>query len=196
MTNDEMVLQLKQGNHIVFKIIFESLYPSLLAYVTSFTHNQQEAKDIVQNSFIILWNGRKKLKEKSCLKNYMFRLAHNLFINEYRKEKFKNKVYTDLKLTALNARISEDKAIGDQRSQKLLELIDELPPRCKEILKLNKNDGLKYQEISVLLGISVKTVESQMRIAFKKIRSGFNQHKFILFLFLKKILKTKKAVSV
>ncbi len=191
MNNDEMVLQIKQGNHAAFKTIFESFQPSLLAYVTTFTHNQQEAKDIVQNSFIILWNKRKKLQDKSSLKNYLFTVAHNLFINEYRKEQFKNKVFTDLKVSALNNRLTEDENIKDQRSERLLKLIDELPPRCKEILLLNKRDGFKYKEISTLLNISIKTVESQMRIAFVKIREGFKNDKFILFTIFKKFLKRK-----
>ena len=60
--------------------------------------------------------------------------------------------------------------------------IEALPPKCKEIIYLNKVQGIKYSEIANQLDISIKTVESQMRIAFKKIRKAFKEDKTILFL--------------
>lgn len=187
MNNKELVLKIKQGDHIAFKFIFKSIYSHLLAYVTTFTHDQQEAKDIVQNSFIILWNKRKELLEDSSLKNYLFTVAYNLYINQYRKNKFKLKVFNELKLEALNNRIPHDKTIQEQRSKKLVALIDKLPPRCKQIILLNKRDGLKYKEIAKTLNISVKTVETQMRIAYQKIRDGFKNKTFYLFIAIKNL---------
>ena len=52
--------------------------------------------------------------------------------------------------------------------------IDKLPPRCKLIFKLVKEDRLRYNEIADLLNISVKTIDSQMAIALKKISSAIN----------------------
>jgi len=192
MKNEDLVLRIKKNDHAAFEHIFKKLYPSLLAYVTTFTQDTQEAKDIVQNSFIILWNKRKDLLPNSSLKSYLFTVSYNLYITKYRKDQIKNKVFTELKFSALNNRITENENSKEKRTEKLLILIDELPPKCKEILLLNKRDGVKYKEISKRLNISIKTVESQMRIAFKKIRSGFKNDKFILMVILKKLINKKK----
>ncbi|WP_084532603.1 RNA polymerase sigma factor [Arenibacter palladensis] len=65
-------------------------------------------------------------------------------------------------------------------------IVAKLPPKCREILLLNKRDGLKYKEIALKLNVSEKTVESQMRIAFKKIRGEFkNDKQFFVIIFNK-----------
>lgn len=200
MNNKELVEKIKQSDHTAFEFIFKSIYGHLLAYVTTFTHNQDEAKDIVQNCFVILWSKRKELKEDSLIKNYLFTVAHNLYINKYRQDKLKLKIFNEIKFEALNNGISEDETTQEQKSKKLLELIEELPPRCKQILLLNKRDGIKYKEIAKILNISTKTVESQMRIAFQKIRDGFKNDHIFLFIsirnfFIKSNNKYKKSLD-
>jgi len=75
----------------------------------------------------------------------------------------------------------------EKRLEKLKAIIETLPEKCKEILLLNKMDGLKYREIAIKLNISIKTVEAQMRIAFQKIREGFKDNPLILFVLFKKL---------
>ena len=186
MNDSQLVLMLKSDDKKVFNEIFKQHYTPLLAYVVTFIGNPNEAKDIVQNSFIILWNKRKKLSDDSSLKNYLFTVARNLYITQYRKKATQLKFFDELKFNALNDRVIEDDTIANERSKRLLVLIEELPPKCKEILLLNKHEGLKYAEISQTLNISIKTVESQMRIAFKKIRLGFKKDGLYLFIAFKK----------
>ena len=185
MNDSQLALLLKSDDKKVFNHIFKQHYKPLLAYVVTFTGNKNRAKDIVQNSFIILWNKRKTLSDDSTLKSYLFTVAHNLYITQYRKKATQIKFFDELKYNALNERVTEDDTIAKERINKLLDLIDELPPKCKEILLLNKQEGLKYAEISETLNISIKTVESQMRIAFKKIRRGFKKEELYLFIAFK-----------
>ena len=185
MNDNQLVLMLKNDDRKVFNTIFKQHYRSLLAYVVTFTGNKNKAKDIVQDSFIVLWDKRKNLSEDSSLKNYLFTVAHNLYITQYRKKVTEIKFFDELKFNALNDRIFEDDTFTKERVKKLLDLIDELPPKCKEVLLLNKKEGLKYAEISKKLNISIKTVESQMRIAFKKIRLGFKKDELYLFMAFK-----------
>lgn len=172
-----IVNKLKKGDHAIFKIVFEELYPSVVAYVLTLTGDEAKAKDIAQNSFIALWEKRKKLREKSSLRPYLFKVAYNLYINQYHKEKFRKKVLEEFKYDALQKIISKEEDQDDDRQKRLQEIIDALPVKCRKILLLNKKDGKKYKDIAVLLNISVKTVESQMRIAYIKIREGFERGK-------------------
>ena len=161
-------------------------YESLVAYIKSFTLNSDEAKDIAQDCYVTLWSKRLELHEDSILKTYLFTLAYNRFIDQYRKNQNRRKAIETITIEALNDRINEDEAITKKRIQKLNELIESLPERCKTILILNKRDGLKYKDIAKTLNISEKTVESQMRIAFNKIREGFESTTLFLFFSLKR----------
>ena len=57
---------------------------------------------------------------------------------------------------------------------KILEAVNQLPPRCKLVYKFIKEDGLRYKEVAAILNISVKTIDNQLAIALKKIGAAIN----------------------
>ena len=189
MTDLKLISKIKKNDDIAFKLIFQKFYKPLLVFTKTFTHDEDKAKDIVQEAFIILWNKRKDLLENSSLKNYLFTIAHRLYIDQYRKDQYRNKVLDELKTSALKTRIHDDENEIQKKSKKLLMLVQNLPPRCKEILLLSKRDGLRYKEIALKLDISQKTVESQIRIAFQKIRAGYKNEGYFFVFFYRKIIK-------
>jgi RNA polymerase sigma-70 factor (ECF subfamily) len=164
----------------VFETTFKKLHPGLMAYATPLTNDRQEAKDIVQNAFVRLWERRNELLTVPTLKNYMYATVHNMFIDLYRKKQTKNNVLEHIKANALKSYIAEIDARQDEKIEFLKKQIENLPPRCRQILIMNKRDGMKYKEIARELNISVKSVESQMRIAFKRIRENFHDEAFVL----------------
>lgn len=170
-----------------FKKVFEQLYGPLLAYTKTLTNNHDQAKDIVQNCFITLWQKRPDLINSPSLKSFLFTTAYNSFIDLYRKNQRKNKILDDLKHKMAKENLIEEDNNSDYKIKRLKLIIAELPPKCKEILLLNKRDGLKYKEIAIRLNVSEKTVESQMRIAFKKIREEFRNDKQIFMIIMSDI---------
>src|SRR5690606_41848339 len=106
---------------------------------------------------------------------YIYYITYRGIIDHYHETKRASLVLDALKRKALEVRIQEAEDVAALRIEKLRAVIDGLPPKCQEILKLNKIQGLKYGEIADVLGISVKTVESQMRIAYRKIREEFRK---------------------
>ena len=175
--------KISAGDHKAFRSLFDVVYDSLVAYITTFTLDRENAKDIAQQCFANLWDKRKELNEVLSLRSYLFSMAHNLYIDQYRKEQSKSRLYDQLKIEALSKRINEPEVTTNERAKKLTALVERLPPKCRQILLLNKKEGKKYQEIAEILGISVKTVESQMRIAYQKIREGFNSSHFLFLLY-------------
>lgn len=182
------------GDHKAFRSLFDLIYDSLVAYTTTFTHDRENAKDIAQQCFANLWDKRKELGEISSLRSYLFSMARNLYIDQYRKEQSQNKLYNELKIEALTNRINEPETTTNERIKRLTTLVERLPPKCQQILLLNKKEGKKYQEIADILGVSVKTVESQMRIAYQKIRDGFGNGYFFLLLY--KLTGSSKTISL
>lgn len=184
---DDLTLatNIKVGDEKAFKTLFDRYYKKLVDYALSYTSNLHEAEDIVQQTFITLWTNRKNINTTKSIKSYLYRITHNSYIDTYRKKIHKESFFDEIKERALRDRINDDDEIIEQRILKLKIIIESLPEKSKEILKLNKFDGLKYKEIADLLGISIKTVEAHMYTAFKKIRKAFKGDDFFLFLLFK-----------
>lgn len=187
---DQIVLQrLIHGDEDAFRLFFKNNYASLYSYIISLTFDKDEAEDLTQQTFIKLWTSRSKIDINKSTKSYLFTIGYNLFLDSQRKLKSQRNYIQEIHHNAVIDEINSEENLHE----KILELrkaIDLLPEKCRTILVLNKVDGLKYQEIAEKLGISIKTVESQMRIAFQKIRETFKNDKIILWLlFNQNILK-------
>lgn len=172
MSELDLVKLVKLGDKIAFQKIFESYYKRLWAYLFTLCKDQDLSADLAQQAFIALWENREKLDSEKSLKSYLFAIAYNKFATHQKKIKKEISFLEDLKKETLFS-INEEDEDFEFRVKKIKLLIESLPERCQEILKLNKIQGLKYREIAEELGISLKTVEAQMRIAFQKIREGF-----------------------
>jgi len=173
---------IKRGDKRSFKLLFDRYYKKLLDYAITYTNDSQEAEDIVQQTFIILWTNRLKINIEKSIKSYLYRVTHNTYIDIYRKQKNRDSFFDELKEKALRDRITVDSEAMEQRTIKLKQVIDTLPEKCKEVLYMNKFEGLKYREISDQLNISIKTVESHIYTAYKKIRESFKEDDLFLFL--------------
>ena len=182
MNDLEAVNALKKGDKIAFRYIFEKYYNRLVSYIMTYANDKWLSEDIVQQAFINLWDDRMKLNDNKSPKGYLYAIAYNRYIDTAKKVKKREKLLDQVWERALRDRIQEDTETTEQRIQKMKEVIETLPPKCKEIIYMNKVQGFKYKEIAEQMGISIKTVESQMRIAFTKTREAFKRDKLILFL--------------
>ncbi len=172
-------------NRDFFTEMYVSLYTPLVAYLLQYTNSLPEAEDLAQTSFAKIWDRRKELNIKSSFKSYLFSIGYNLFIDTYRSQQKHILMVEQLKKDSLDAIIHEniDNDIAPQLKQ-LENAINELPAKCQKIFILHKKKGLPYRTIADQLGISLKTVESQMRIAMIKIRAHFKDFNMLLLMTL------------
>lgn len=177
--------ELEKGNQKALVFLMNTYHQPLCMYVFSLSNDYELAKDIVQNVFIKIWNKRKKIQSIKSIKSFLYRSAYNSAIDEWRKDK-KMLPIEQKHLQALNE-IVEDK--NEDLLQNLIKLvrqeIQKLPPRCKETFLLSKEDGLTNIEISNIMNVSVRTVETQMNKGFKilreKLKDKVNPILFLLF---------------
>ena len=154
-----------------YKELFLILFNSLTRFSTGIVQSKETAEEIVSDVFINLWNEKNKLSEIEDLQLYIFIAVKN---NSFRKLKQQNKHRT-LSLEELNIDMDssyqnpEDKVLSAESLNNIESIIDSLPHRAKLILKLAKEDRMRYKEIATLLNISVKTVDHQLAITLKKI---------------------------
>ena len=156
-----------------FKDLFILYYKVICNYMLQFTKDINLAEDLVQEAFIKLWINRKKLQIKTSLKSYLFKTSYHIWIDESRKNKKKNYLFEELKYKAYTSQIEDDSSI--EKLKKIQLIIEALPKKGKEIFLLSKKEGLNNREIAEFLNISIKTVESQIRIVYQKIRKSFER---------------------
>lgn len=143
----------------------------MLLYAMRFIETREEAEEIAQEVFVKFWEKCETLSADSSIKNYLYRSVHNTCLNVIKHEKVKDtyREYLIQYMENTDDGWIEKENIDEIRSRIISE-IDQLPPRCSEIFKLSRFEGLKYQEIADHLDISIKTVEVQMGKALKTLR--------------------------
>lgn len=166
----EFINLLKRGDEEAFSQLVNTNSRRLFAYAVSLSGDYSLAKDIVQDVFLKTYEHRKKLNPDYSIESFLYRSTYNQFINTYHKNESLLKLHDDY-VKYLNQSIEGNNYNDfDKMINIINEAIEKLPKKCKEIFLLSKKEGYTNMEISEILNISIKTVESQITIAFKKIK--------------------------
>jgi len=129
---------------------------------------KESAEDVVQHTFIQLWENRGKIEINNNLKSYLYITVKNNSINYLKSAKTRKLYETEYHN---NHHDKMENGIDlNKFSHKLKEALQLLPEQCRVIYTLKNLEGLTYKEISEYLNISEKTVENQLSIALKKLR--------------------------
>lgn len=167
--NRILMEHLKKGEEDAYAYLMDTYYNKLCVYARSLSRDVYLAEDIVQNIFLRVWEQRQKLKDIYPIKSYLYQSVYNEFINQYRKKSNLMAVENEY-MKDLNAILEEDTKDITKLIALVKQEIQNLPPKCKEIFIMGKQEGLTYVEISEHLNISFRTVENQMSKAFSIIR--------------------------
>ncbi len=150
-----------------FELLFRKFFPALMAFARKFLPDEDDAREVVHNVFINLWEKRESMDTSTSLKSYLFRSVHNRSLNVIRdRKKFSSEEVPDL---ASEVDV-ESQMDAMELEDKINKVIEGLPEKCREIFEMSRFEGLKYTEIAEKLNISVKTVENQMSKALKILR--------------------------
>ena len=166
-----------------YKELFTSLYSYLYHFARTLVRAKEPAEEIVSDVFIKVWEKRRELKKIDNLKVYLYITTRNMAFNYLDKQK---RTPTD-HLEDIPAEFTsvyfdpEQLMITADMLTLIQKAIDQLPPKCRMIFKLAKEDGLKYREVAEIMNVSVKTVENQLAIALHKIGKtvSFDIHKTV-----------------
>ncbi len=168
---DELVLfrKMQEGDWSAFNSFFESYSEQLYLYALGFVGDRAEAEDIVQDTFIYLWVNRAKISHSGSLYAYLSRSVKNSCIDRKLHAEVERRYQREM--MASGEESSEDSENFEELYERLQ--IDSLPPKCKEIFILGCIEGLSYKDVAEQLGVSVNTVKTQVKVAYKKIKSEF-----------------------
>ncbi len=168
--NKELIEHLQKGDKAAFRFVIKEYNHRLCVYANSLISNHIQAEDIVQAVYANLWEKREKLNSGYSLKSFLYKSVYNEFIDQYRKSQSVLRIEKKY-MEVLDSIVMEK---DHEKTQKLIqavkEIIQELPPKCKQVFELSKTEGLTNIEISEYLGITAKGVEAQISRGFKLIR--------------------------
>ncbi|HZL10339.1 MAG TPA: RNA polymerase sigma-70 factor [Prolixibacteraceae bacterium] len=186
-SNEEFFIlqRMIDGDEIAFKYFFDTYYDDLCNFVNGYLRDETFSEDVIQNIFIYLWEKKDSLPFNCSIKSYLYTASKNKSLNFIRNAKNKNKIVLEL--------FDQSDIFSDESADQFLEFeelktiisnaIEVLPPKCKTVYKLSRDDGLTNKEIAERLGITIKTVENQMTIAIRKIKDFLQPYQDQIFIF-------------
>jgi RNA polymerase sigma-70 factor, ECF subfamily len=177
--------ELVQGNEAAFEKIFKIYYKPLCHYSYSFLNDGAEAEEVVQNTFVKIWERRSTIQIQTSVKAYLYSMVRNSCLNVIKHEKVKQEFAKDHQYVSETSRpVVDEKMISNELESKIYEAMRTLPEQCRLVFQLSRFEELKYQEIANQLEISVKTVENQMGKALKMMRLHLKEYLVLVLLFI------------
>lgn len=164
------------NDQAAYKELFLLLHSRLKQFAYSILKSGEEAEELVSDLFIRIWEKRDQLTTIESPLLYFYTTAKNLAFNRITKLKRQQNLAPEEWLVQLNSIYfdPEQLMMTEEMMRQIRQAVNDLPPRCRIIFKLVKEDGLKYREVAELLQLSVKTVEAQMAIALRRIGKGMH----------------------
>lgn len=164
----------KENDVAAFKWLYSHYFPRLFRFCLAIVHTKESAEEIVDDVFLNLWEKRNHLHKIENPDVYLYVAIKNKSLDYLSKNHLRETV--DISTISNEYLIfnidPEQLMITDEMKKKIHQIIDQLPPRCKHIFLLIREDGLKYKDVASILNLSVKTVEAQMAIAMKKLMTA------------------------
>lgn len=160
-------------DQIAYKELFILLHSRLKKFAYSILKSGEEAEELVSDIFIGIWEKRDQLTKIDSPLLYFYTTAKNLSFNRIKKLKKQQTINLNPDDWFIQFQSiyfdPEQLMMTEEMIRQIKKAVNELPPRCKLIFMLVKEDGLKYREVAELLNLSVKTVEAQMAIALRRL---------------------------
>lgn len=193
--NRELSIGLRNRDPEVYKDLFFQYHGRLVLFAFKFTGDMESARDIVQDTFMTLWEKADSLTIEVSPKAYLFQAVRNRSLNYSRHMNTGQAVHE--KLTARIDR-EERRVYSDfnnpfhsllelELGQKIREVVDSMPDKYREVFILSRHNNLRNREIAEKKGISVKMVEKYLSKAMRVLRSELAEYMSLLLIVLMKI---------
>jgi RNA polymerase sigma-70 factor (ECF subfamily) len=160
---------IKKGCTITFESIYNAYSDRIYSYVFRQCRSESIADEVVQHVFVRLWEKRSLLSLEHTLESQLFRMAKTIYIDELRKAAHRRRYLESQQLNQYLESI-EEKIEYKNELELVLSLIDDMPPKRKQVFLMNRVENFSYLEISKKLSISPRTVENHIALALKHLR--------------------------
>jgi RNA polymerase sigma-70 factor (ECF subfamily) len=178
-----LIRQLKKGEESAYEMLFKEYYQMLVIFANKYLYDIEASKELVQDLFVYIYEKREKIEINSSLKSYLFRSVHNRSLNLINSERIRNKYAEHISRTIdLDENTIEKQMNHSELEHAIYRAIGDLPPKCRDIFKLNRFEGMSNSEIAEKLKLSKRTVETQISKALKILRVKLEPYSAALIL--------------
>jgi len=180
-----LVLQLNNNEVEAFDALFHKYSEKLFRFSFSLLKNKEDAQGIVQEAFLRIWKKRQEIDSAKSFKSFLFSISYNLIVDRLRL-RLKDQEYRKFLVhffESENYELTNDLDY-DKIVLQIRNAVEELPAKRKQIYTLSRELGLSHKEIAARLNISVKTVENQITLALKHLKTKLGKDVFPIILFL------------
>ncbi|WP_255313466.1 RNA polymerase sigma-70 factor [Flavobacterium hibernum] len=164
-----------------YKELFYSLYPRLVSYSYGLVKDNFLAEEVVGNVMLQLWENRVKFEKIIDVKSYLYTMVRNGSFLILKNEQKGIQLNNELSHETLDFDFN---ILEEELYATLIEALNSLPEKCKEVFELSCIEGLKYRDIAEQLNISINTVKSQRARAIELLKVKLRNHSELLFLLL------------
>lgn len=171
ITDKDLVILVHSQPLEAFRLIYQRYWDPLFNIAFKRLQDAEEARDIVQEVFVTVWDQRAQLQPRESLLPYLQVILRNRIFNLYARNEVKLKYIVE---TQWQATFAQNNAVQQLTLKELQDIVNDaiaqLPPRMQEIFLLNREDQLTPAEIAQHLSLSVQTVKNQLHRATEKMR--------------------------
>lgn len=179
----ELTGLLKLNDENAFKEIYERYNSLLFIHAFKKLPDREEAKDVIQEVFSMIWDRRENFEVKTNLAGYLYTCVHHKILDHFIHLKTANKYIDSLQHFLDENRYTTDHLVREKQLSEIIEReITALPSKMRVVFELSRKDHLSHKEIAEQLGISEETVKSQIKNALKILRVRLGLLTFLVLL--------------
>jgi RNA polymerase sigma-70 factor (ECF subfamily) len=170
--------QIAAGNQKAFRQLFDHYAEKLCGFAFSIIKNREAALEVVDEVFVRFWKQRARVPSIQNLRTYLYTATKNASLNylSARAHLQPTDPFDFINIQLQDDGSPEQQLITAEILHKIRAAVEELPPRCKMIFKLVREDNLRYKEVAEILNLTVNTVDAQMVIAIRRISEKVRAH--------------------
>jgi len=164
-----------------YKNLFDTSYTTLCLFSNTYINNIETSKDVVQEVFIKIWENKVTFKNEHTIKSYLYTAVKNKSLDLLKSKRYKSTDHVSAEeLEKLETEPFFLREVVILETSNIIEkAITTLPTKCAEIMKLSVQ-GYSNSEIATELGISINTVKTQKKIAYKKLKPLLKEYLLLL----------------
>lgn len=178
--SDEVLMErIANGDVMSLRFLLERYWSPLVGYAGRIVGRREDAKDVVQEVFIRLWQKRQQWQPRGSVRAYIYRIARNLSLNACRERRTRKRRDEQSGIALMRGapvRTPEEVLEAASLRAEVLAAINALPARRREIFVLSRLHGLTHREIAEAMGIARQTVSNQMTRAVADLRVALAHH--------------------
>ncbi|HEY4787502.1 MAG TPA: RNA polymerase sigma-70 factor [Bacteroidales bacterium] len=188
-----LIYDLIKGDTNAFNYFYRIYYARMFNFANSYLRDDFVAGNIVQDTFMGLWENREKIEPEINLPAYLLTIVKNKALNHLHrlsigakvKEKIQSQAERELELRCATLMALDPEQMFHSDVQRIIhETLSSLPNQCRNVITLSRLDGLSNKEIASRLNISVKAVEFHITRALKSLRESLKDYLlFIVMMF-------------